>query len=148
MPFVSFNFEVDFSFDTTNEIVSFNINQCNICTESLNMNIDLECWAPTSDPTAISTNASTASNTFVSRYKQTSREAVTDACGRPLSDGNLCNVHRRDCFAVGNLFNPTHCVLCFDNLSMCENFRTHNLRFRNSLYFFILETPVASTKYA
>ena len=27
-------------------------------------------------------------------------------------------------------------------LFMCENFRTHNLRFRNSLYFFILETPV------
>ena len=27
-------------------------------------------------------------------------------------------------------------------LFMCENFRTHNLRSRNSLYFFILETPV------
>ena len=24
---------------------------------------------------------------------------------------------------------------------MCENFRTHNFRFRNSLYFFVLETP-------
>ena len=27
-------------------------------------------------------------------------------------------------------------------LFVCENFRIHNLRFRNSLYFFILETPV------
>ena len=26
-------------------------------------------------------------------------------------------------------------------LFVCENFRTHNFRFRNSLYFFVLETP-------
>ena len=152
--------------------------------------------------------------------------AAADACGRPLSDRNLCNVNPRDCFVVRNAFDITHCILylehfnlkpsivsIFDSWNMsdmwiyptpttqycvigssqknvekkwatskttfkskiisvfevritflfhatkcawaeqfstwrkcclfvCEKFRTHNVRFRNSLYFFILETPV------
>ena len=49
---------------------------------------------------------------------------------------------------ITSLFHATKCawVEQFSTwrkccIFVCENFRTHNFRFRNSLYFFVLETP-------
>ena len=43
--------------------------------------------------------------------------AAADACGRPLSDRNLCNVNPRDCKAVRNVFDTTHCILYLEHFN-------------------------------
>ena len=68
-------------------------------------------------------------------------EAAADACGRPLSDRNSCNVYLRGCFAVRNAFDSTHLI----SLALSPKVPPFTLRFLKMSD--VLIYPTLTTQY-